>query len=757
MFFPKYIQAVSFVIGMILLTVSIHARHLIGGVITYECLGDGMVLNTKNYRFTMKIYRDCYGGGAEYDNPALMGLYRKAGNTYSFLDTLHVNHATPKLLEANDNPCLIIPPNVCVEEAIYTFSLLNLPVIDDSYYLSYQRCCRNNTINNIYSPGEVGATYAIELTALAQNLCNNSPVYLDFPPIVVCANEPLVYDHSASDSEGDQIVYELCTPLAGGGPFGTFENPGDPNACNGVTPNPQNCLPPFDPVNWILPTYSELFPMGGDPKVTIDPNTGIISGMPNVLGQFVVGVCAKEYRNGELLGEIRRDFQFNVAVCQPTVVADLFADETIGTKEYVINSCGNNTVEFFNLSYQQQYINSYLWEFDLGNEILTANTRNTTITFPGLGTYEGKMVLNSGTKCSDSATIHVNLYPSIQSDFDFEYDTCIGGSVEFTDLSWTGSGTLTNWQWTFGDGDTLSGVQDPLHLYQIPGMHDVNLQVTDINNCMADTTMTINYYPVPPLIIIKPSTFIGCLPANITFKNLSVPIDSTYDIQWDFGDGQSGQAISPTHLYEDEGLFSIGIKITSPIGCFTSAYFPDWIETRPSPVADFIYNPEKPSNFDPLVYFTDQSIDAAAWEWDFNNEGIAFIKDPTFEFQDTGLKKISLIAFHQNGCRDTTFQFIDVEPKVTYHLPNAFTPNNDSVNDEFKGNGLILGISNFHFTIWNRWGEMIFETNDPLVGWNGRKHNTGEISPVGVYVCLVKYLDPRGNQVEQKGFATLIR
>ncbi|MCB0586478.1 MAG: gliding motility-associated C-terminal domain-containing protein, partial [Phaeodactylibacter sp.] len=112
---------------------------------------------------------------------------------------------------------------------------------------------------------------------------------------------------------------------------------------------------------------------------------------------------------------------------------------------------------------------------------------------------------------------------------------------------------------------------------------------------------------------------------------------------------------------------------------------------------------------------------------------------------------------HPSGCKDTATQVIDIVPKVTYFLPNAFSPNDDSVNDIFLGKGYLEGVRGFEMSIWNRWGENIFSTSDPLEGWNGRKHNTGNPAPEGVYVCLVRYTSPRGEPIEIKGFATLIR
>jgi gliding motility-associated-like protein len=366
------------------------------------------------------------------------------------------------------------------------------------------------------------------------------------------------------------------------------------------------------------------------------------------------------------------------------------------------------------------------------------------------------MVLNRGTECADSALISVNIFPSITADFEFDYDTCVAGPVSFTSLSNTGASSgITNYTWDFMDG-AFSSEQDPNHLFTAPGLLDVQLLVEDGNECKDSITKTVSYFPVPPVIIIEPSTFLGCAPAEIFFNNLSVPIDSTYNITWRFGDGGTSSEISPTYTYEDPGVYDVSIEVVSPIGCFTQSNFPALITVDESPEANFSFSPTEVSGFNSNVSFFDESIDAVSWQWNFNEEAVVFEQSPNYTFQDTGLKVVELVVRHVSGCPDTARAIIDVVPVVTYHLPNAFTPNNDGSNDEYRGVGILDGIRDFEMSIWNRWGERIFITNDPNDAWNGQKNNTGKMSQNGVYVAIVKFTDPRGNNTVIKSFATLI-
>ncbi len=734
----------------------LRAEHIVGGEITYQCLGNGQ------YRFTMKVYRDCSAFGAEFDAVAPVTIYR-TDNLFSPYLELDLTHSPKTQIDPVLSPCLELPPGVCVEEAIYVSGIINLPVSNtESYFITYQRCCRNVTIANIFAPEETGATFFTELTPEAQQVCNNSPVFNDFPPIVICANQPLAFDHSASDPEGDELTYYFCSPKKGGGTLGSnmnpSTNPGDATSFVGVAPDPA-APPPYEDVDFIIPNYSAGNPMGGNPQVSIDPNTGLITGTPNITGQFVVGVCVEERRNGELLSITRRDFQFNVTICEPTVRAQIQSDQIIAGDEFVINSCGNQTIDFVNESIQVANIFEYYWYFDLGNGTeLEYDTRDVTVTFPDTGTFQGILMVNPGTICGDTADIFVNIFPEVFAQYTFEYDTCEVAPISFTDFSFSeaGPGTITNWSWDFNDGSS-SDEQNPAHQFNFPGFRDVQLEVTDINNCADDTTVTMGWYPAPEELIIAPSQFFGCEPLTIFFDNLSFPIDSTYDINWDFGDGGSSSEVSPSYIYEDPGTFSVSLDVTSPFGCMVSTFYEDWINVQPSPIAGFDYNPKKVTNFNPTVDFTDESEKASFWQWIFDDDGFAAEPNPTFTFPDTGVQVVTQIVTHESGCQDTATARIDIVPEIRYFLPNAFTPNTDGSNDLFLPVGFFEGIRNYQMTIWNRWGELIFETTNPSEGWNGKKNNSGELAPVGVYVYYVRFTGPRGEDFEYKGYATLIR
>ncbi len=749
----------SLLLFFIFLAGQAKAMHIIGGEITYEYLGDGAAPGSNKYRFKLTMYRDCNGGGAPYDDPANIAIYRGTESINSLFAQFTV--PSPQIMEIQPipPPCVSNVPDECVEAGVYTFDReLPLLAANESFFIVYQRCCRNVTIRNLSNPGDQGATYMIKIGRDAMVEKSSTPVFKNFPPIIICSGFPLVFDHSATDKDGDQLVYRFCPALMGGGPELT---PPQLFSCIGAQPTPP-CAPPFSQVSYVVPVYSAANPMGGSPQITINPTSGLITGSPNMNGQYVVAVCVEEYRNGKLLSTAQREFQFNVADCKPEVIANIEEDSTAGVKNYVINSCGDFSVFFKNESTLFAKINDLTWDFDLNNgSHFTATGKNNfdvTVDFPSIGTYTGTLVLNPNGGCGDTADITVNIFPEINANFGFDYDTCVASEVLFSDSS-TGTGKIYRWDWDFSTPNGTSRDSNPEFLFPYPGNHPVNLRVTDLNNCKDDTTRIVQWFPAPPVLIIQPDKFLGCVPATVFFNNKSHPLDSTYTILWDYGDGTRDTGIiSPTHVYEKEGIFDVKLSITSPLGCFISDSFPSWIRVVASPKADFECDPDSfLSNLNNTVHFIDKSTNAAHWNWQFDRFKTSTEQNPTFTFPDTGIFKVRLIVTHASGCKDSLSKTLDILPEIRWFMPNAFTPNGDGQNDGFLGKGFLEGATNFNMTIWNRWGELVFETTDPTADWNGRVKNSGGMSPAGVYVYLVTFVDPRGTPLEFRGFAALVK
>jgi gliding motility-associated-like protein len=731
------------------------ASHIVGGEMTYKFLSRNPTTQMITYRITLHVYRDLYStsgtGGTQtpLDANAIIALHlQKPNGTYVSLGTSSRPLLSKTNLPKPTIPCSETPSNVGAEDGFYEWDQV-LRDTNGSYYISYQRCCRNATTYNISQPSSnYGGIYFVEITPESQHSSNSSPIFNNFPPAFICEGEPLVFDHSARDTNNDQLVYKFCNAYGW---------------TSGVGSQTSNA-PPFGLVPYRVP-YSLASPMKGNPQIKIDPNTGVMTGTPDAIQslngaiyqQFVVTICAEEYRTGKLIGRIFRDFQFNVVRCKKLVVSALVSDSTSG-KSFFINGCENVSFTINNQSYERANIPVYYWEFfDRSNVVTRYNDWSPTVTFRDTGVYKGQLLLNPGTPCSDTAYVTVKVGGRIYPDFTTKYDTCVAGDVEFTSLT-TSSVPLKRMKWEYGDGGIDSNMAKVTHLYTTPGDKGVKLSVKDIYGCLGDTTIHFNWQPAPPILIVEPDNFTGCAPAKVRFNNRSSPIDTSYKIVWDFGDGTFGKEVSPTHIFAKADTYSIKLMITSPIGCYKEAEFRSWIKVKSLPKADFDWSPKVVNNLKPNVSFIDKSTpDVLGWRWFFSNKAYSNQKNPAFTYRDTGVQEVQLYVTNRNGCRDSIFKKLYIEPEMTFFMPNSFSPNFDSVNDEFKGTGFIFGIKAFRMSIWNRWGEKIFETSDPTEGWNGSKNNAGRPEPEGIYLYEVEWTTPKSVVKNKRDFITLFR
>lgn len=357
--------------GLIISYFASLATHIVGGEMNYRCLGNNL------YEITLTVYRDCYNGVPPFDNPATIGIFDVNGVRVQNLSIAFKSKQTLPPTTAQANVCIKTPSNVCVEVTQYIDTVV-LPPRTGGYQLSYQRCCRNNTITNLANPGNQGATYYATIPDPGLATCNSNPKFNNWPPIFVCVNNPVIFDHSSKDFDGDSIVYSLCAPFTGL----TGNNPG-PSAPT---------APPYTQVNYAA-GYTASNPMGGSNPLTINSSTGLITGVPPQIGQFVIGVCANEYRNGKYVSTTKRDFQFNVINCQP--------DVSVAVPNVFVN-CNSKVATFTNTSIGAT---KFLWNFgDTLTLADTSTTKDPTYTYPAYGTYNVILIAysNLDPKCNDT-------------------------------------------------------------------------------------------------------------------------------------------------------------------------------------------------------------------------------------------------------------------------------------------------------------------------------------------------------------------
>jgi gliding motility-associated-like protein len=193
--------------------------------------------------------------------------------------------------------------------------------------------------------------------------------------------------------------------------------------------------------------------------------------------------------------------------------------------------------------------------------------------------------------------------------------------------------------------------------------------------------------------------------------------------------------------------------VTVDDGCNLPVSDSVFIELLPAPHANFFWTPEFPSEFMPEISFTDASIDAIQWYWNFGDQSTSSVQNPIHSYSITGLVPVKLLTTNFYGCADSIVKTITIEKAMTIYIPNSFTPNGDGINDEF-GVFSYEGI-NYSLSIFNRWGKEIFRSSSPLNKWNGM-NSKGKYAPSGNYVYLVSVSEGTFNKTFSGNF-TLIR
>lgn len=706
------------------------ATHIVGGEIFYDCLGPAQG-GGYTFEITLKVYRDCgpsNSNNTPFDNPAHISVYDSQGtlrNTFniSFPGSTNV----PVIL---NNPCLAAPPQVCVEEAIYkTTQVMQVP--PGGLDLVYQRCCRNPTIINIVNPGTFGSTYAAHIPD--NFICNSSPYFKQFPPIALCVGEQINFDHSAIDPNGDSLVYKLCRPYHGA-------SSGNPK------PNPP-LAGPWPNIQW-APGYSDNNQMDANPIMSIHPQTGLLTGVPTKVGQFVVGVCVEEWRNGVLIGENKRDFQFNVVNCNMNVISAI-ANQTV--------FCDGLTVQFSNNSNNGKY---YFWDFgDPNDPNDTSSAFAPQWTYTDTGVFTIMMIVNKGWPCADTAYSTFAVYPLLKADFDPPADQCLNGnSFNFQAGGIYDAGNC-QFLWDFGPtaAPATSNLENPSGIsYGSPGWHKVKLTIFE-NNCQRVHEDSVRVWPEPELDFVAPPT-IGCPPLTVQFtSNSTAATQILYD--WQFGDGGSANVQNPTYTYTEPGTYDVSLTIKTIAGCerTLSGTENQVITVHPTPTADITASPEEVWIFEPYVDLFGTAVGETGCEM-HAGDGTIYPGCGTFPhtYKDTGNYYPFYTVINEFGCRDTAWAKVRITPVFLFYAPNTFTPGGDQLNDVWHPK--VSAAAEYDLRVYDRWGHVVFQTNQTDVGWNGTMMNSGnKVMNTAVFNYIATIVDVNGENHVYTGRVQLLK
>jgi gliding motility-associated-like protein len=375
---------------------------------------------------------------------------------------------------------------------------------------------------------------------------------------------------------------------------------------------------------------------------------------------------------------------------------------------------------------------TYSWNF--GDNSALNTTAYPTYSYASAGNFTVGLTVTLGS-CTDTDNATINVYSSPVAQASAN-TPCQGSNLLLSGLP---SG-MANYAWT---GPTSSSVQNPV----IPNCTNAlvgtyTLTITDVNGCIGTTTTNVVMNGLPSASIIG-TNLQGCTPIESEFESSN----QTYvSYLWNYGDGTSATGATGGHLYSKPGVYTVSLTITDANGCSNVITQPDYVQAYGLPTASFqISSPNGENISDPIVYFTDMSSeDVTSWNWNFGdnsptNTASNSIQNPNHSYQNLGSTYIvTLVVSNENGCNDTIKQEIKINEPLLYYIPNSFTPDGDKFNQVFAP-VFTSGFDPYDYkmTIYNRWGELIFESNDTQVGWDGTYG--GKLVQDGTYVWSIQF------------------
>ena len=410
--------------------------------------------------------------------------------------------------------------------------------------------------------------------------------------------------------------------------------------------------------------------------------------------------------------------------------------------------CSNQATVFTDST--QGPVTSWAWDF---GDNTTSASQNPTHQYSSSGTFTTTLIVTTAGGCSDTISNPVLVHAQPTAAFSSNV-VCFGDTTKFTDQSTSTDGSIVSWNWDFADGNT-SQQPNPSHGFVI--VNDsfmVSLIVQTAYGCIDTITQLVVTYPIPDMNF-APEAVSGCEDFFAQFYDSTlVAGGNIVNWLWDFGDGNFSYAQNPSHTYTDSGSYYVNLTVTSSNGCVFKDSLPYPVVVYPKPVAAFNPSPATASIITPEINFIDHSQGAMFWQWDFGDFESSILQQPSHLYSDTGYFDVTQIVINAYGCSDTVDVPVHINAEYTFFIPNAFTPNSNGTNDYFMGKG--IGIREFDMLIFDRWGNRIFESKDPALGWDGRL-KSGTPAEMDVYVYKIYIRDVLGFDHTYEGHVSLIR
>ncbi len=410
-----------------------------------------------------------------------------------------------------------------------------------------------------------------------------------------------------------------------------------------------------------------------------------------------------------------------------------------------------------------------------GGTYIPNNTVSNAVYTPSIAETEAGIVSltfttddPSGPCPAVSDNMALTIRPSPTANAGSEQYVCAGSGINLAGII---GGSATSGTWSGGAGSYSPG-NSALNAIYTPttaesASDSLILTLTTDNPlgfpCTVSASSVTIYFYKNPVVNFAADDADGCPVHCVNFTDLSVVGGgaSIAGWMWDFGDNSPDSASqNPSHCYSQMGIYPVTLTATSSNNCSGTLTIPQMIQVFSIPSAEFDAAPNPATVLNPSVAFNDQSSsDVNYWYWSFGDGDTLtkFAPNCTHAFptDTSGIYYTSLIVENSSGCFDTIIHEIVIGPEFSFFIPSAFTPNNDGVNDFFKGEG--VGIVKYELMIFDRWGNMVFYSEDLGKGWDGKVNQDNESAQQDVYTWKVKLTDVFKKKYNFIGSVTILK
>jgi gliding motility-associated-like protein len=419
------------------------------------------------------------------------------------------------------------------------------------------------------------------------------------------------------------------------------------------------------------------------------------------------------------------------------------------------HACQYDTTAFIDIStIAEGNIISRTWQVE--GQSFTTEQDTLYYAFASYDNQPVTLTATSDNGCSNTLIkqVQVRAAPVVSIAYDAG---CIGVETQFEATISIPLGGVVHREWSFGDGQPNEQGLHADNLYQAEGDYTVTFTAISNLGCTTVVEEVITIHPLPDVDFALAQTQV-CAGAEYSLIDLSAASDGSDMIAWSWWiDGQLvSSAQNPSLTANEAGAYNIRLSVTSDKGCTNDSTAYLSLLVRPLPEAGFMAEDEITMSHPIVNIINTSSEDVTTWRYVFGDGNYETFEDGTHTYEQWGTYPIIQYVTNTFGCKDTAVRYITVHPDVMVYIPNAFTPDGNGHNDVFLP--VITGseITLYDMQIFNRWGEMIFRSNDASIGWDGAVN--GIESPDGAYTWLLEMRHIQSEDpVKKQGSVVLIR